>query len=222
MVRLSIYDMDKTITRRATYAPFLRYAVPRHRPWRMLLSPLLLVSTLAYGARTISRGELKEMNTALMLGRRMNPEKLGQLAKGFAERTIAKNVLKGALDQIAADHAEGRRTVLATASYGFYVKEIAALLKVDDVIGTGTRAHGEHTTFAIEEDNCYGAAKLARIERWMAEQGLKREDCHIRFYSDHVSDAPALAWADEGYATNAHGPLRKLAKERGWTVLDWG
>ncbi len=221
MVRLSIYDMDKTITRRATYQPFLRYAVPRHKPWRMLLSPFLLLSTFAYGARTISRGELKEINTALMLGKRITPEKLGKLAKGFAEKTIAKNILKGALDQIALDHEEGRRTVLATASYTFYVKDIAALLDFDDVISTGTQAKGEHATFAIDDDNCYGDAKLAKIERWMVEQGLKREECHIRFYSDHVSDAPALAWADEGYATNAHGPLRKLAKDRGWTVLDW-
>lgn len=222
MVRLSIYDMDKTITRRATYQPFLRYAVPRHRPWRMLLSPFLLLSTLAYGARTISRGELKEINTALMLGRRITPDKLGKLAKGFAERTIAKNVLKGALDQIAQDHEEGRRTVLATASYDFYVKDIAALLNFDDVISTGTRAKGEHLTFDIDDANCYGDDKLIKIERWMSEQGLTREDSHIRFYSDHVSDAPALGWADEGYATNAHGPLRKLAKDRGWTVLDWG
>lgn len=187
----------------------------------MLLSPFLLLSTLAYGARTISRGELKEINTALMLGRRITPEKLGALAKGFAEKTIAKNVLKGALEQIAKDHEEGRRTVLATASYSFYVNDIAALLKFDDVISTATRTRGEHMTFDIDDANCYGDAKLARIERWMADQGLDRSDCHIRFYSDHVSDAPALGWADEGYATNAHGPLRKLAKERGWTVLDW-
>jgi len=221
MILLSFYDMDKTITRRATYQPFLRYAVPRHRPWRMLLSPFLLLSTLAYGAKTISRGELKEINTALMLGRRMDPAKLQKLAKGFAEKTIAKNILKGALDQIAQDHTEGRRSVMATASYTFYVKEIATLLGVDDVISTGTIPAEKHHSFDVDGENCYGDAKLAMVEAWMKKQGLEREDCHIRFYSDHVSDAPALGWADEGYATNAHGPLRKLAKQRGWTVLNW-
>lgn len=221
MILLSIYDMDKTITRRATFGPFLAYATPRHRPWRLALSPLLLLSTLAYGARAINRAELKEMNTALMLGRRMDPAKLNRLAKGFAHRTIARNSLKGALDQIESDHREGRRAVLATASYGFYVREIAALLKVDDVVSTGASMRGQHISPRIEGENCYGEAKLAMIKRWMDEQGLEREQCHIRFYSDHVSDAPALEWADEAYATNAHGPLRLLARRRGWAILDW-
>ena len=110
---------------------------------------------------------------------------------------------------------------MATASYTFYVKEIATLLGVDDVISTGNRATDLHHSFDVEGDNVYGEEKLATVLAWMEKQGLKRADSHIRFYSDHVSDAPALAWADEGYATNAHGPLRKLAKARGWTVLDW-
>ena len=59
----------------------------------------------------------------------------------------------------------------------------------------------------IAEQNCYGTAKLELVEAWMTRQGLKREDCHIRFYSDHVSDAPCLNWADEAFATNAHAPL---------------
>lgn len=55
----------------------------------------------------------------------------------------------------------------------------------------------------------------------MAREGLTRSDLRIRFYSDHVSDAPVLEWADEPFAVNAHGPLRKLAAAKGWTVLDW-
>ena len=221
MILLSFYDMDKTITRKATYQPFLRYAVPRHRPWRMLLSPFLLFSTLAYGAKTISRKELKEIHTALMLGRRVDAAKLQKLAKGFAEKTIANNILKGALEQIEQDHKDGRRSIMATASYTFYVKEIATLLGVDDVISTGNRATELHHSFDVEGENAYGEHKLTMVKAWLEREGLKREECHIRFYSDHVSDAPALGWADEGYATNAHGPLRKLAKQRGWTVLDW-
>ncbi|HLL31270.1 MAG TPA: HAD-IB family hydrolase, partial [Allosphingosinicella sp.] len=32
--RLAIYDMDRTITRRATYTPFLIHAATRLAPWR--------------------------------------------------------------------------------------------------------------------------------------------------------------------------------------------
>jgi len=44
---------------------------------------------------------------------------------------------------------------------------------------------------------------------------------HIRFYSDHVSDAPVHAWSDEPFATNAHDRLVRVARTEGWEVLDW-
>ena len=55
----------------------------------------------------------------------------------------------------------------------------------------------------------------------MAAEGLSREQCHIRAYSDHVSDGPLLTFADEAFATNPHPPLARLAREKGWQILDW-
>jgi len=45
---------------------------------------------------------------------------------------------------------------------------------------------------------------------------------HLRFYSDHSSDAPVFDWSDEPVAVNPHNRLAKLAKQRGWPVEDWG
>ena len=55
----------------------------------------------------------------------------------------------------------------------------------------------------------------------MAGEGIARDDAHIRFYSDHVSDAPTLAWADEPFAVSPHAKLRALATGKGWPVLEW-
>ena len=76
-------------------------------------------------------------------------------------------------------------------------------------------------TSRIAGPNCYGADKLAMIEAWMAAQGIAREDAHVRFYSDHATDAPTFEWADEGMAVNPHAKLRTLAADRGWPILDW-
>ena len=56
----------------------------------------------------------------------------------------------------------------------------------------------------------------------MEEQGIARECVRIRFYSDHVSDWPALEWADTAIAVNPSAALRKMAAERGWQEVDWG
>ena len=38
MTDLAIYDMDRTVTRRATYTPFLLHCALRRAPWRLLLA----------------------------------------------------------------------------------------------------------------------------------------------------------------------------------------
>jgi len=223
MTELAIYDMDRTITRTATYTPFLLHAAWRRAPWRLLLVPLVLLSMLAYAARLIGRGRLKEINQALLIGRGIAPAALAPLVESFAEKTLAGNILPGALARIAADKAAGRRLVMATASYHVYAAAIAARLGFDDVIATGNVAGPDGRVLArIDGENCYGPAKLRMIRAWMAARGIAREDAHILFYSDHVSDAPVLEWADEPYAVNAHDRLLTLARQRGWPVLEWG
>ena len=214
--------MDKTVTHRPTYTPFLIHAARTREPWRLLLLPFVAVTILLYGARLIDRGRLKELSHTLLIGRALPAAEAVKLAGSFATETLGNNILAPAQARIAADKAAGYRMVLATASYEFYAGAIGRALGFDDIIGTMTRTDTAGALLArIAEQNCYGTAKLEMVEAWMTRQGLARGDCHIRFYSDHVSDAPCLNWADEAFATNPHAPLAALAAQRGWDVLDW-
>ncbi len=218
---LAIYDMDRTITRRPTYGPFLWHAMWRIAPWRALLAPLVLLTTFFYLVRLIDRGRLKELNYRLLIGGAA-PERLERVIQSFADRQIATNVMPGAPARLAEDKAAGRRLVLATASYRLYAAAIAARLGFDDVIATETRIDARGRTVArIDGRNCYGLGKLDMIEAWLQREGLEREAVHIRFYSDHISDAPVHHWSDEAFATNAHARLVRLAEAEGWAVLDW-
>jgi HAD superfamily hydrolase (TIGR01490 family) len=223
MIELAIYDMDRTITRTGTYTPFLIHAARRLAPWRLALTPLVPVAMLAYAVRLIDRKKLKEVNQALLLGRSVAPAALAPVTASFADRIMQLNVHPGALKAIAADRAAGRRLILATASYRLYVEAIAERLGFDEVIATNSmKGLDDRIRPRIDGENCYGPAKLRMIESWMAGQGLARGDVKVRFYSDHASDAPVLEWADEPFAVNAHKRLRKLAKARGWPLLNWG
>ena len=140
----------------------------------------------------------------------------------FAELTERRNVLPGALRQIADDRAAGRRLVLATASYRLYVEAIAERLGFDDVIATNSIIGLDGRVSAkIDGENSYGPAKLRMIQAWLAAQGIDRDATRVRFYSDHASDAPVMAWADEPFAANPSARMRWLARERGWPVADW-
>ena len=223
MSDLAVYDMDRTVTRRATYTPFLLHCAVRRAPWRLLFVPFVALSMLAYVLRLIDRAKLKEINHHLLLGRTILPKDLKPLVQSFAEAQVVRNIRPGARKAIARDKAEGRRLVLATASYRLYADAIAERLGFDDVIGTGSIIGVDDRVHAkIAGENCYGPAKMRMIADWVEASGLKGAQGHVRFYSDHVSDQPAFEWADEPVAVNPHGKLRRLADERGWAVEDWG
>jgi len=220
---LAVYDMDRTVTRSATYTPFLVHCAVHRAPWRLAFLPLVILSMLAYVLRLIDRSRLKEINHGLLIGATIHPGDLKPLVDSFADKQVASNIRPGARAAIARDKAEGRRLVLATASYRLYADAIARRLGFDDVIGTGSiiglddRVHAK-----IAGENCYGPAKMRMIADWVDASGLKGAHGHVRFYSDHVSDQPAFEWSDEPVAVNPHGKLRQLAQDRGWAVEDWG
>lgn len=223
MSDLAVYDMDRTITRRATYTPFLLHCATRRASWRLLFLPLAALLMLAYVLRLIDRAKLKEINHRLLLGAKIHPRELKPLVESFADRQLATNIRPGARAAIARDKAEGRRLVLATASYRLYADAIAERLGFDDVIGTGSIIGLDERVHArIADENCYGPAKMRMIADWVEASGLKGVHGHARFYSDHVSDLPAFEWADEPVAVNPHGKLRSLAQARGWLIEDWG
>jgi len=223
MTDLAIYDMDRTVTRHATYTPFLLHCAVRRAPWRLLFLPIVAGSMLAYAGRLIDRARLKEINHQLLIGRAIHPRDLTPLVESFADRQVASNIRPGARHAIGRDKAEGRRVVLATASYRLYANAIAERLGFDDVIGTGSAIGLDDRVHAkIAGENCYGPAKLRMIADWLNASGLKGKHGHVRFYSDHVSDQPAFEWSDEPVAVNPHGKLRRLAEQRGWAIEDWG
>src|SRR6476661_1044542 len=97
MTDLAIYDMDRTVTRQATYTPFLLHCAARRAPWRLIFLPLVVGSMLAYVAKLIDRARLKEINHRLLLGSKIHPRNLAPLVDSFAERQVATNIRPGAL-----------------------------------------------------------------------------------------------------------------------------
>jgi len=223
MSDLAIYDMDRTVTKRPTYAAFLLHCAVRRAPWRLLLLPFVAVSLIAYGLRLIDRAKLKEINHHLLIGHRVHVRELRPLVESFADQQVRTNIRPGASEAISRDRQQGRRLVLATASYRLYAEVIAQRLGFDDVIGTGSVIGLDERVHArIGGENAYGSAKMRMIAQWVDQSGLKGVHGHVRFYSDHVSDRPAFEWADEPVAVNPHGKLRQLAEARGWAIEDWG
>jgi len=221
-MHVSIFDLDKTITRYATYTPFLLFAALRRAPLRLLFAPLWIVLLLGYVLGLMTRKRLKERGFRLFLGSHIAAADLERIATAFADKTISDNVLADAAARIAADRASGALIVMATASPDFYAREIGARLGFDLVIATRQQrlADGSYSC-RIEGENCYGAAKLAMIEAAKAADPRFASATETRFYSDSSTDAPTFVWATHAIAVNGSRKLNALATRMGWTKMDF-
>ena len=222
MTRLAIFDLDETITRRPTFLRWLLFWVRREAPWRAPLLILAGASTLLFRAGLWDRQQLKSFSARMAMGRSVSTGRVLAVARAFAAAELRRNVMADAIERIADELGEGRRVVIASASFEFYVSAFAEALGLSDAIGTRAVAHGEHGLRPrVEGINCYDAEKLERIRRWMEQHGIARESAHIRFFSDHFSDIPTLAWADEAIVVNPAAELAGVAREQGWQVVRW-
>lgn len=221
---ISIYDMDRTLTRRGTFVPWLRFWLRTEAPWRVLLLPLLLLPALAYGLGRIDRGGLKAMAHRIVMGDAVPRSRVADAAARFAAKLVVDDVFPGALAALAADRAAGNRLVIATASNAYYAEAIGTRLGVEAVIATASTWDGDVLRSRLGGANCYGADKALLIAAWLAANGAA--DTAWRFHSDHVSDLPAfeaaLASGGAAIAVNASPALRLEATRRGWSIIDWG
>lgn len=214
--------MDRTITRGGSYSPWLIYWAAREAPWRLALLPLSLLAGTAYLLKLVSRGRLKEINHRLLMGGATHPEHIERRAFDFGERMVRRRAFADAVERIEAERSAGRRVIIATASYGFYVAGIAHHLGVKEVVATGSiRGADDMILSRLDGENCYGAEKLALVKAYFDEQEIERRAAHVRFFSDHHSDAPMFEWADEQVAINPTPKLRALAVRRGWRIERW-
>ena len=209
-MRIAIYDLDRTLTRRATFTPFLLFAARQVAPWRLALAPVWIFAMLAYRLGAMSRARLKLFGMQLLVGRRARSE-LETLGSQFAARVTADDgLMPGTLLLLEQDRKAGARLILATAAFDFYASAFADALGFDEVVAT--RWEG----FARVPENCFADTKLASV----LDQQPALGEARTRFVSDSFADAPLLDKVDEPiFATTSRRKAEKAAA-RGWRIID--
>ncbi|MEC7889414.1 MAG: HAD-IB family hydrolase, partial [Pseudomonadota bacterium] len=91
-MRIAIYDLDNTLTRRATFTPFLIFAARRIAPWRLALLPVWVAMMIGYRAGLYDRTILKTAGMKLMVGK-VRIATLQEVGREFADRRVADDGL---------------------------------------------------------------------------------------------------------------------------------
>lgn len=217
MAGTAIFDLDRTITRKPTWARFL-LSVGGRRPRFWVGLPFYVLHALAHELGWSSREAVKAH--ALRLLSWCERSELGKLADAFVAADIANGLRPGARSAIEIHRARGDGLLMATAAVDLLAERYGAALGFDVVIATAlvwpACAAGSRPRLASA--NCFGAEKIRRIMEHDGQQALARP---VVVYSDHFSDLALLQWADRGVAVNPSRRLRNAAADAGIEIVDF-
>ncbi len=217
-MEVSVFDLDRTLTRRPTYTRLLLALARAHRPWRLAALAIWPLGFAAHALGLLDRRALKAWMHRTLVGPTLPRDVAERVAERLAGRLVADGLLPRAAERLAAERAAGRRVLIATAANSVLVEPLARRLGVE-AVATLSRWDGDALRPGSVGPNRHGAAKLAAVREWLGEP---REAAHVRAFSDHASDAPLLDWADEAVVVNPSPALARLAAARGWRAVRWG
>lgn len=212
---LALFDLDGTITQRDTYKEMLVFGLLK-RPLRTILITLSVYDFVLHKIGKRTNTYVKQKLLQRIFGG-LSRDKLTAMAQSYAQFLLKYGVKKQALAALQQHAENGTRIVLVSASFDFYVHEIAKLLPIDEVICTKAAFNNDQLTGFLEGENCHGEQKIVRINDVL---NLKEYN-EIFSYSDHHSDVPLLALATTGYAVCPTAKLKAHMEKINGNILMW-
>jgi HAD superfamily hydrolase (TIGR01490 family) len=216
--RLAYYDLDGTLVSSnvvTQYAYFVRNLPSR---WtaaakyaKLLLSIPVLIGLDLYSRRLFNEIFYREY-------RGMRREWLSEMAEGLFQTVIRPAVYPGSKALVESDRSRGFQTVLVTGSLDFALAPVVRYFGFDHLISNSLVfedgvATGEVIRPMIAEKEKVDA--MLRLSRQ-----LDADTVHSKAYSDSMSDLPMLEAVGSPSAVNPGRRLRRVAKQRGWPVLN--
>jgi HAD superfamily hydrolase (TIGR01490 family) len=212
MVKLAIFDVDYTLTKRETLFELYLYLF-RRKPSIIKHFPSTLKAAFFYLFKIYDAGKAKESFISFIDG--IDEKEMQNIVKDFYEKRLSKIIYKDAYDTMKKLKSEGCLIYLISASAEFYLHELYNIKEVDKVIGTKFRLENGVYKGIIEGKNCKGDEKVKRLMEVIEEKHMEVDFKNSYMFSDSLSDMPLFKLVGHPYLINA----RK--KRNNIEVLRW-
>lgn len=189
MVRLGIFDIDYTITRKETLIEFYKFMVKKN-PRLLKHLPATILTGILYLAKRVELKNAKEAFLAFVED--IHEEDMNKLVKEFYEKKLTKLFYADAISEIKKLKAEGCKIFLISASAEFYLKEFYNIPEIDKVIGTKYRMKDKLHSAVMQGENCKGEEKVKRLMEVLDEEKMEVDFKNSYMFSDSLSDLPLL------------------------------
>ncbi|PYV18477.1 MAG: HAD-IB family hydrolase [Acidobacteria bacterium] len=217
-VRIAFYDFDGTLAAGnivIRYAFYARRHPSRVRALYRACKLLLSVPFLA-GLDLYSRSLFNRVFFRQYAG--MREDWLTSLAEALFEKVIRPSLYPGAPKLIEEDRRQGHRLVLLSGELDFVLRPVVRFFGFDQLVANSLEFRDGVATGRVAPPLVAEREKVAAIERICKE--LAVEAGEAKAYSDSSSDLPMLESVGHPAAVNPDRRLKRVARARGWPVLD--
>ncbi|MCC7072991.1 MAG: HAD family hydrolase [Deltaproteobacteria bacterium] len=217
MGAIAFFDVDKTVLSRNSAALWVR----RERRLGNLSLPQALRGVFwaaLYELGLIHADDLIRDAARTLKGRAERDVVERTLA--FWHDEVAALIRPGARAAIASHRERGDRCWLLTSTSCYLSEPVVDALQLDGYLANRFVVEAGTFTGDMVDPICFGAGKRTHAELCAASAGVPLAECS--FYTDSLSDLPALLAVGHPVAVNPDPRLRREARRRGWPIEDWG
>lgn len=201
----ALFDFDGTLIRGDSILLLCRYAFQKGLMRRRQLAAALWTAVL-YGLKLCPAVRAKERALRFLAG--LPAARVEAIARDFCDTVLRPRLRPEGLATIARHKAEGRVTLLVSASSTFYLTFMVPALGVDDLIATRFDPDADGVFRGqVCGDNCRGVQKALRLAEYLAAKGDRLDVENSYAYGDSYGDLPMLRLCAHPVAVN---PKRRL------------
>jgi HAD superfamily hydrolase (TIGR01490 family) len=213
--KISIFDLDGTLTKSDTYLPYLIGFLKRN-PKRWLKASILPFAAVMFYLKIHDNQWLKTIFLKVILGGETKDNILAW-NKIFLDKLFTEGLREDIVTILKKRQNAGDIILLSTASLDIYVPDIQNWFSINHLICTNTLWQDDCLTGELDGNNCYGLEKLARVKSYMRKHNISGE---VSVYSDHASDWPIMNYADKAYAVYPTKRMRAIALDNNIEIIE--
>ncbi len=219
-MKLALFDLDHTLIPFDSGMAWTRFLVDAQA-----LPPQAEARYLDYCHQYVAGTlDIHAMHRASMAPlRAFAPQQLARWQRQF-EQKVAGRVPQGMRDLVRRHRDDGAVCAIVTATTRFIAEPFARSFAIEHLVSTEAQHVEGMPSGEIEGLPCFREHKVARVQAWLAAQGMPELAAFESswFYSDSASDLPLLSAVSNPVAVHPDSRLRAHALAAGWPIVEPG